>query len=334
MWAATVPGLETDRRSELMIEIYCKPDIEEINITNFVKSVSNSGDSSLLSRKLSITLAHPIWDKNQPQVNLPLGSKIRMILDGEEIFNGILWIVESNSNEELILTAYDFLIYLNKSKVTYNFTNIKPEDAVKKICSELGVETGDIEQTGVAVSNLVQQQTACEAILGLYDMVTLNGYLLTITKTKINVIRKGQTITNYTLTINENGQGNNVISNDYTSSLEDMINMVKIYDDKNNCIGVVEDEANKEKYGILQENYTAETGKDSNIEATKMLKSIGNSCSVEALGNWQCKTGFVINTKIFYLDSMKNASFLIDGDTHTWDIGTNEYTMQLNLVTH
>lgn len=317
-----------------MIEIYCKPDIQEINITNFVKSVSNSGDSSLLARKLSITLALPIWDKNQPNINLPLGSKIRMVLDGEEIFNGVIWIIENNSGEELILTAYDYLIYLNKSKVTYNFTNIKPEEAVKTICSELDVETGDIAQTGAAVSNLVQQQTACEAILDLYDMVSPNGYLLTITKTKINVIRKGQTITNYTLTINDDGKYNNVISNNYSSYLEDMVNVVKIYNAQNNFIGFVADGANKEKYGILQENYTAETGKDSNTEAKKMLKSIGNSCSVEALGNWQCKTGFVINTKIFYLDSMKNASFLIDGDTHTWDIGTNEYTMQLNLVTY
>lgn len=317
-----------------MIRIYCIPGIVQFEITNLVKAVSNSGDSSTIARKLTLTLAHPIWDSNQPLLSIPAGTKIWMTLDDEEIFRGIVWTPDDSSDEELTITAYDYLIYLNKSKVTHNFTNIMPENATKTICSDLGIQTGNIAVTNKKVSRLLSQVTGCDAIMQMYDQVKANGFLLTITGIKLNVIQKGLLIANYILTINNTNDGNNMISNSYTPTLEGMVNKVKIYDANGKYLSSVENTADKNKYGTLQENYTAEDGKNSTVEAKKLLKGIEETYSEEAIGNWLCRTGFLINAKIFYIDSMKDVKLLIDGDTHTWDVETNKYTMQLNLVTN
>ena len=76
-----------------------------------------------------------------------------------------------------------------------------------------------------------------------------------------------------------------------------------------------------------------EDGKNPATEAQKLLKGIEHTWSVETLGNWECRTGSLVGVKIFYMDEEMEAKLLIDGDTHTWDVGTNKYTMQLNLAT-
>jgi len=62
-----------------------------------------------------------------------------------------------------------------------------------------------------------------------------------------------------------------------------------------------------------------------------MLAGIQQDVTIPALGNWDCRTGYTINTEIFYISNLQNAVMYIDGDTHTWEPGTGKYTMSLNL---
>lgn len=255
-----------------------------------------------------------------------------MVLDDVEIFRGIVWTVEDTTSEELLLTAYDYLIYLNKSKVSYNFTNTTPEAAAAKVCKDFGILTGSLYVTSKKVSQLLSSVTAAEAINKMYDQVTLGGYLLTITGLKVNVIKKGLLISNYVLTINKAPDGNNSISNDYIATLDGMINRVNILDSNGVYHSFVENKLN-ENYGMITDEYTTQTGLDPATEAKKLLVGVGNTYTWEGIGNWTCQTGWLVNAKIFYLKSMNNINLIIDGDTHTWDVVTSKYTMQLNLVT-
>lgn len=320
-----------------MIKIYCIPDTATnvtLDITHLVKTVTNIGDSSLLARKLTLTLAFPLWDVNQPRISVPNGTKIWMVLDSEEIFRGVVFTTEVNTSEELIITAYDYLIYLNKSKVTYNFAKVTPEAACKTVCKDLGITVGSVFATGKKVSLLVSSQSACEAIMGMYDLIKSGGYLLTITGTNVNVIKKGVLETNFTMTIKQSGTGNNTISNDMTATLDNMVNRVKIYDSTGVYKAQVEDKTSQGKYGTIQSNYTIEDGVNQTTAAKALLAGITQTVTVECLGNWLCLTGCLMNTDVFYLGSMTNVKYLIDGDTHTWNVETSEYSMSLNLVTN
>lgn len=305
------------------------------DITNVIKTISSTGDKAQAARKLDITLAYPIWDRGQPRTQVDPGTKIWLLLDGKEIFRGVAWNREINSgSEDLTFPAYDYLIYLTKSKVTYNFVNITPEDATRKICAELGVETGDIASTGIKVNRLIAQRTGYEAIMEMYIQASkTNGkkYIPVMDGVKLSVIEKGKVVANYTLRSQLDDMSNNVLSTSYRDTLDGMINKVKIYDDKNNYVGEVGNDSWIKNYGLIQDNYAKEADKDSSVVANGMLTDVQRDVTIPALGNWDCRTGYAVNTEIFYISTLQKAVMFIDGDTHTWEPGTGKYTMSLNL---
>ena len=298
------------------------------DITHVVKSISCSGDKAQAARKLEITLAYPIWDRNQPRTQIGPGTKVWLLLDGKELFRGVAWGREINSAaEELPFVAYDYLIYLTKSKVTYNFVNITPEDATRKICSELGVEVGAIVSTGLKVNRLIAQKTGYEAIMELYTQASkTNGkkYIPVMDGPKLCVIEKGKIVADYTLRSRLDGAGNNLLSTSYRDSLDGMVNKVKIYDDKNAYIGEVSNSAWADEYGLIQDNYTKEPDKDSIGVARGMLRGVQRDVTIPALGNWECRTGYAVKTEIVYISTLDNAVMYIDGDSHTWEPGTGK----------
>jgi len=318
-----------------MIQLFSLYNGAVTNITNVVKSISCSGDKAQAARKLDVTLAYPIWDRNQPRTQIAPGTKVWLLFDGKEIFRGIAWEREINSaSEELTFPAYDYLIYLTKSKVTFNFSNITPEDATREICAELGIDIGDIASAGIKVNRLIAQKTGYEAIMEMYTQASkTNGkqYIPIMDGAKISVIEKGKVVADYTLRSRLDGIGNNILSASYRDTMDGMINKVKIYDDKNNYTGEVSNDGQISDYGLLQDNYTKETDKDSVTVANGMLTGIKQDVTIPALGNWDCRTGYAVNTEIFYVSTLQNAVMFINGDTHTWEPGTGKYTMSLNL---
>ncbi|KJR48396.1 Phage-like element PBSX protein xkdQ [Desulfosporosinus sp. I2] len=318
-----------------MIKLYSFYNGVVRDITKVVKSISCSGDKTQAARKLDITLAYPIWDRNQPRTQIGPGTKVWLLLDGKEIFRGVAWDREINSaSEELPFLAYDYLIYLTKSKVTYNFINTTPDDATRKICAELGIETGEIASTGIKVNRLIAQKTGYEAIMELYTQASkTNGkkYVPVMDGSKLCVIEKGTSVADYTLRSRLDGTGNNILSASYRDSLAEVVNKVKIYDEGNSYVGEVSSSGSIQAYGLLQDNYTKEADKDSFAVAAGIIKDVQRTVTLSALGNWNCRTGYAVNTGVFYVDILQNALMYIEGDTHTWEPGTGKYTMSLSL---
>jgi len=318
-----------------MIQLYSLYNGVVTNITNVIKSISCSGDKAQVARKLDITLAYSIWDQNQPRTQIAPGTKVWLLLNGKEIFRGIVWDREINSaSEDLLFVAYDYLIYLTKSKVTFNFANITPEDATKKICAELGIDVGDLASTRVKTNRLIAQKTGYEAIMEMYAQASkVNGkqYIPVMDGIKLSVIEKGKVVADYILRSRLDGKGNNMIGTSYRDTLDGMINKVKIYDDKNNYVSEVSNGGWISEYGLIQDNYTKEADKDSVTVANGMLSGVQRDVTIPALGNWDCRTGYAVKTEIDYISTLQNAVMSIDGDTHTWEPGTGKYTMSLNL---
>lgn len=308
------------------------------NASNLIKSITISGSKDEVARKLEATFFYSIFDRNHEHVQIGVGAKIWILLDGKEIFRGIVWERELNSHEELVITAYDYLIYLLKSTVTYNFKSILAEDAVRKIIGDLGLQCGNVPRTGIRVSRILQDKTAYEAIMEIFTQVSKQNkkqYIPVCEGTKIKIIEKGSIIVNHTLTtINafqkENNIGN-ILSTSYKDTMDNMCSRVKIYDDKGNYITKVEYTSLFEYYGIIQQTYQKEKDKNAIQVAKNMLHGVDIEVSVEAIGNWACRTGYAIKSKIFYVDVLKNGLLYIDSDTHTWEMESKKYTMSLDL---
>lgn len=302
------------------------------DITNFCKTVQWSGDKSQCARTLECTLAYSIIDKNQPHVEIGEGTLIWAIDDEVgEFFRGIVFDRELNSEQqEVKFTAYDYLKYFLKSKGTYNFQNITPEDIAKKICSDEEINIGHIESTGIRVNQINQSKAYYDIIMQAYTTAmkrTGYQYFCRINKMSFEVIIKGQIVANYILR-----PDTNMVGISYKSNIDNMVNQVKIYDDKNNYVGIVQNKDWINEFGILQDIYTIEEDKNTTNEANNMLHGADSEIDTgDIIGNINCITGYGIKTEIDYLDIAKEAVWYIDTDTHTWDMGTHKHTMQLTL---
>lgn len=314
-----------------MIHIYSLYNKVVSDITSFCKTVQISGELSQCARKLELDMVYANYDINQPTPQIGCGNLVWVVEDEEgEIFRGIVFDRELNGNNETKITAYDYLIYFTKSKFSYNLTNISPEDITKKVCEDAGISVGSIAETGISVNLISQNSSFYETIMKAYTQASKqNGkrYIPIMNVDKLDIIEKGQLLSKVALSCDSN-----IEQATYTDSIDSMINSVRIYDANGNQIDEIKEENWIKTCGMLQDSYTQEEDKDYTTVAQNMLKGMENTFKVNALGNISCKTGYAVNVKVpwFYL-TKAGVTMYIDSDTHTWDLASGKYEMELSL---
>ncbi|AAO36615.1 tail protein (endogenous virus) [Clostridium phage phiCTC2B] len=319
-----------------MIRIFKNYNGKTTEITEFCKNITISRSIAEVSRKLECTIMYPLNDPYQIKQQIGVATKVLATLDNKEIFKGILIDRSINSDDTLNFTAFDYAFYLTKNKVTYNFSNTTADRAVKQILGEIGVQTGNIASSNIKLRWLIAQKSVYDAIQELYTQVskqTGKQYFIVMSNTKVNVIEMGSKLTSKIIKPARDvftGDGN-LLSFEYKDSMGNMINRVKVYDDKNKYLSKIENTTDIKTYGILQDNYVKEQDKDPNIVARNMLHGIDKDVSVGVLGDYNYRTGYAVNVQIPYISTLKNALMYITSDTHTWDMETGTFTTQLEL---
>jgi hypothetical protein len=305
---------------------------ESHNITDIVTSATWSGNYNQAARKLEFSVAVSPTDRFLPQPFIGVGNMVKFFTsDGVERFRGYVFTKEKSSNgSEMEVTAYDGGIYLLKSKATFNFKKMLPAQVAKKVCGEVGVPTGQLANPGTVVSFIADGETIYDIIMTAYTYISkLNGakYMAVMNDGKLNVIQKGKAVVQYALSPTIEPNSTLISDSTYNESIENMVNRVKIYDDKQNQIGKVENAEWIKDYGVLQDIYTKEQNKNPNTVAKNMLRGLGRTASIEGLGDIECVTGRAVRVKEPYtgLDGL----FFIDEDEHKFQDG--QHTMNLEL---
>ena len=123
-------------------------------------------------------------------------------------------------------------------------------------------------------------------------------------------------------------EDDNVVSSKYKETLNSMVNRVRIYDGEGNPIGVVSNDADL-KYGVFQQVYTKEEGKDANTTAKSMFKGVEKTFTLECINYNKAVTGAGATVK----DSATglSGSVWIESDTHTWQNGVATMSLTLTL---
>lgn len=313
-----------------MIRIYTLYDNKiQTDITSYCNSLQISGDVQQCARKLDVTLTYSIFDKNHSHTQISPGTLVWILDDNKEIFSGIVFSRDLSSLEQITFTAYDFLIYLLKSKASYNFHNITAGDIVDQVCREVKLKKGYIPNVNISISRLFQDQSLYDIIMSVYSQVSKqNGkkYIPIMKNKQLDIIEKGEIIADMSIET-----GKNVLSTSYSDNMDSMVTTVKVYDDKGGYIGKVENEGWTKKFGVLQETYTKEENKDPKVVARNMLHGIDQQVSIEVLGNLKLRTGYGINIKIPYIDVLNYRAWYIESDSHSWDLCSGKYTTQLNI---
>lgn len=300
------------------------------DITKYCTSVQISGDVQQCARKLDVTLIYPIFDRNHSKTQVGPGTLVWVLDDkGTEIFRGMVFNRELSSSQQITFTAYDFLIYLLKSKASYNFKAVSPAKVVDTICKEVGLTKGNIPNINIPITRLFQSSSLYDIIMTTYTEISKqNGiqYIPMIKNKSLNIIEKGLIINDYFIGVN-----NNLLSASYSDTLDNMINIVKIYDDNGGYVGKVENGSWEETFGVLQEAYAKEEDKDPYVVAKNMLHGIDNQVSIEVVGDLRCRTGYGVKLHVPYVSVLDDRVWFIDADTHSFDMSSGKYTTQLTL---
>ena len=300
------------------------------DITEYISSISWGGSVSEVARKLELKVVNAPLDDNITPITIDLADTVYLIDDdGEtELFRGFITDREANSAQGVVTyVAYDLLFYTRKSKATYNFSSKTAETIAKMVCEDMEIPVGSLAKTDLTQKLLVQNTSIYAIIMQAYTLAhQKNGisYRVTAKTGKLNVEEMGNVVCEINLT-----EDSNITSSQYRETITNMVNKVQIYDSEGKSVGVVQNDDDIKKYGIFQQIYTQEEGKDPNTTAKSMFKGVEKTFTLSCINYNEAVTG----AGIIVRDSTTGLSgkCWIDADTHTWSNGVATMSLTVTL---
>lgn len=310
---------------------YTKLGIES-DLTTLIQKLTWSGDYREAARRLDVLVTTSATDTNLTSVTIDTADMLLLFGDdGKELFRGYVFKKsKSITANALTLTVYDGLIYLIKSKFSKIFLGVSAEQVASSVCAFLGVAAGEFAKTSIPQSFPHLAKTGYEAIMTAYTTAGKQKkkvYMPRMSAGKLNVIEKGSTVAKRIVL-----QTEHITDSTYTEDIENMINAVQITDEHGNRIGTISNQEWVQSYGLLQDVYQKEQGKDAQTMARALLKDLNRESLVELVGgpdtydmiagnSVQIKESFTGLTGLFY----------IDADSHTFQNGQHTISLTLNF---
>lgn len=300
------------------------------DITDYVSSISWGGSKTEVARKLELKVVNAPLDDNITPLTIDLADPVYLFDDDgvTELFRGFVIEREASSAQGVVTyVAYDLLFYTLKSKATYNFSSKTAETITTMVCNDMEIPVGSLASTGLTQKLIVQGVSIYEIIMQAYTQAyQKNGkqYRVTAKKGLLNVEEMGKIVCEIELT-----EDSNITSSQYKETLTNMVNKVRIYDGEGNPVGVVENSADIKKYGVFQQAYTKEEGKDPNTTAKSMFNGVEKTFTLNCVNH----NGAVTGAGAVVRDSSTGLSGVvwIDADTHTWSNGVATMSLTVTL---
>ena len=312
-----------------MPKVTLKNKVGIIDVTNMICSIKWSGSTSEIARVLELEFLYPLHDYYMPKIYPNIGDTMYLYDEnGEELFRGRVFYNERLSEQETIqITCYDDAIRLSKSKGTYNFKNKTAEAITRTVCNDLSISIGKLSLTGIPQKMLCSNMGMYEIIQSAYQGASNQNkkkYHITMKQGKLYVEEVGREILDYTLKADSN-----ILESAYSENAEGVVNKVKIYDENDQYLGVVQNDELINLVGIFQEVYIKEEDKQAKTVASSMLQGITKEATVTVRGNTSCLSGKAIKVE----DSLTKivGSFYIESDEHEWSNGQYRITMNLKF---
>lgn len=302
------------------------------DITETVSSVSWGGSVSQAARTAEIAVINAPDDTNVKNLNINIGAGdiIQLFENGNSIFLGEVITAEKLSQYGTVTySCMDLLVHFLKSTAVYNFENTTAEDITRKVCADFKIEVGEIAASKAPIKKLiVDGSTIYDIIMQAYTKAsrqTGDLYICRMNGSRLSVEIKGTMVQNFVLT-----EECNITNTSYQETIENMVNVIKIFDDTGKQIGEVKNDDWIQKYGIYQQIYKKEKGINEITAATNMFVGIEKKVTLDGIdGNLNCIAGNAVEVqdKTTGLDGI----FWIDSDTHTWENGTHIMNLELNF---
>ena len=297
------------------------------DVTNMISEIRWSGSMSEIARVLELQFLYPLHDYYTPKIYPNIGDTMYLYDDtDEELFRGKVFYNERLSEQGTIqITCYDDAIRLSKSKGTYNFKNKTAEAITRTVCNDLGISVGKLASTGISQKMLCSSMGMYEIIKSAYESASMQNkkkYHIAMKQGKFYVEEVGKKVLDYTLKADSN-----ILESAYSENAEGVVNKVKIYDENDQYLGVVQNDELINLVGVFQEIYIKEEDKQARTVAQNMLQGIAREAQVTIRGNTSCISGKTIRVEDSVTKLM--GSFYIESDEHEWS--NNQYTVTIRF---
>lgn len=306
------------------------PDGTTANITELCRSISWSGDYRNCARTLSFSPVTSAVDKHLPRVPTELGGAAQF-WKGSELLMDAYSLERSRDSlgSTIDVVAYDRGIYLKRNSTFKRFEKQTPEAVTAALCSEFGIQTGEIAVTGVQLSRNFLGVNLYKIIMTMYTLAadqTGKKYRIRFRGSKLEVVEMQQSAETIILKT-----GCNLLTATTKESASAMTNSVAIYDDNFKQLQVVEDTEAVKLYGLMQQAIKASATDDPAANAKQLLEENGmkTTINLQCLGNTKLITGNTVAVQ----EPVTGVSglFWILSDTHTWKNGIYQTKLTVDL---
>jgi hypothetical protein len=277
---------------------------------------------------------------NDSIIDFEEGSRVRLKVDGKEVFYGFVFTKRRDKNQIISVTAYDQLRYLN-NKDTYVYENKTVAEFIQMIATDFNLKTGTLEDTKFKIASRVEDNTS------LFDMIE-NALDLTLQNTKemfvmfdefgkitlknISSMRVGGESA-YLLIDEETGE-----NFEYSSSIDsDVYNKIKLsYDNEDTGkrdIYIAQDGTHMNEWGVLQYFDTLSKGENGQAKADALLKLYNkksrNLKITNAIGDTRVRAGSLVVVSLALGDVNLKNFMLVEKVRHTFKL--DQHVMDLTL---
>lgn len=260
------------------------------------------------------------------------GDKVEFYHEGRGVFSGYVFTKKRDRKNIITVTAYDQIRYL-KNKDTYVYSSNTASELIKKILSDTGLKAGYIEDTGVKLSDTIEDEKPLIDIikraLEFDSLYSGKKYALYDDFGKICLKNADSLTSDYII------DGTNTRNFDYSSSIDDgTFTAVKVIRKGKNgeAVRLAEDDKIKE-WGLLQSLIKAEKDEDIAEKAETFLRQAAvrrRYITVEdVLGDLSVKAGGKVFVNLNLGDITVSEYFTAEYIVHKFY--NHKYTMDIRL---
>ncbi len=303
------------------------------NMSELVESVTWSGRKGSSARTIQATLLDDDgWKHARSEIDVTKGNQCVFYWDGEELFRGIIMSQKQSDKKTMTIKAYDNGIYLANNKDTFNYKNKKASEIFVDCCNRFGIPYDKVADTKYKIPELPKPNTTgLDAVLDALSLTykaTGVRYYIASSRGDLSLIRRKDNMIQWVIET-----GVNLISYDYTVSIENTKTRIKLLSKENKAAAEKTNAELEKSIGIFQDVSSPDGNLDkANLTemAASMLKESGlpsRSLSVTGLGLPDVISGVAVYIKIKPLDISR--TYYVDEDSHTFK--GNHHTMKLKL---
>lgn len=268
-------------------------------------------------------------------LSFPEGAVARLTVDGKIVFTGFIFEKSRNKDQHIACIAYDQLRYF-KNKDTWKVKNLKASDFLRQVCDQFMLRAGDIEDTGFVIENMLcDNKTIFDAVQDTLDRTLINtGRLFILYDDAGHIcLKDAEQMKSNLLICDQTAE-----DFDYSSSIEEMYNAVKLIQKKSGEeVGQAFykiDENSVNRYGALQyfDNSLDENANPEKIAAQilELNNRVRRKLTIKgAFGDTQIRGGSSVALDLALGDQNARWWAIVESVTHTFQ--NDHHSMDLQL---